>query len=55
MSLPLCGLVLMKIRESNYDAEEVARVDDVENTGLTKNAPPTQAPAVEEEEETART
>ncbi|KAJ6789933.1 hypothetical protein PWT90_07561 [Aphanocladium album] len=52
VSLPLCVLVLMKIRETNYDVEEVARVeDDIENSGLTKKVTPSSAPAAEEVEE----
>ncbi|TQV93462.1 hypothetical protein V2A60_010136 [Cordyceps javanica] len=48
VSLPLCGLVLMKIRESNYDVEEVARVDeDVDNSGLTRAATTPSKPAAE--------
>ncbi len=39
----------MKIRESNYDAEETARVDDdVENSGLTKTVTPSSAEPFEE-------
>lgn len=41
----------MKIRESNYDVEEVVRVEDnVENSGLTKTVSPSSAPAAEEVE-----
>lgn len=52
VSLPLCGLVLMKIRESNYDVEEVARVDDdVEDSGLTKAVTPSSATAADQVED----
>lgn len=28
VSLPLCALVLHSVRDTNYDVEEVVRVDD---------------------------